>query len=184
MSKFAGLAKLFEEKPSGICDHYHIVSPQRLPVYRPVFVAMASAANLVCFALRLLPGQELVAALNEFVVKNSLRAAFILTCVGSARKATIRLASATPEKPNEIIELNEFFEIVSLVGTITNPSMPHLHISLADKNGRVVGGHLLSMIVYTTAEILIGECAALTFQRLDCPHSGWDELVVSNRTDQ
>ena len=43
------------------------------------------------------------------------RAPFIMTCVGSTQHATIRLAS-NAEQSNEIVELSQYLEIVSLTG--------------------------------------------------------------------
>ena len=46
--------------------------------------------------LRLTPGQEIKGALTEFVKRKKLRSAFIVTCCGSVRSATLRYA----EKPD------------------------------------------------------------------------------------
>ena len=48
-------------------------------------------------ALRLRPGQELKTELLRFVRENNVRSACVLTCVGSLRSATIRLANYTSE---------------------------------------------------------------------------------------
>ena len=46
-----------------------------------------------------------------------------------------------------------FYEIVSLLGTPNN-----LQISLSDKDGHVITGHVTSeLIVFTTAELVIGD---------------------------
>lgn len=97
---------------------------------------------------------------------------------------------------------NSFYEIVSLVGTIessfystdldddeidindldTSNSYGHIHISLSDQYGNVIGGHLMNgNLVYTTAEITIIENYNLEFTRKPCVLSGYDELVVMNR---
>lgn len=69
---------------------------------------------------------------------------------------------------------------MSLVGTINDTG--HLHISLADCKGEVIGGHVMKdLIIYTTAEVVIGECNDALFSREVCDKSGWDELVVSKR---
>lgn len=41
---------------------------------------------------------------------------------------------------------NSTFEIVSLVGTIDYEGNPHIHISLADNEGKTIGGHLPSLL--------------------------------------
>ena len=71
-------------------------------------------------------------------------------------------------------------EIVSLVGTLSSIGGHHLHISLSDKTGKVSGGHVHGeCLVFTTAEIVLGECTDFIFKREPCIHSGWDELVVN-----
>ncbi len=56
---------------------------------------------------------------------------------------------------------NEFegdFEIVSLNGTVSTMNggfYCHLHMSAADENGRVFGGHLDSAVVSATCEMII-----------------------------
>lgn len=73
-------------------------------------------------------------------------------------------------------------EIVSLVGTLSSVGGHHLHISVSTKTGQVLGGHVFGeMNVFTTAEIVIGECEDLSFMREFDPASGYDELVVYKR---
>lgn len=71
-------------------------------------------------------------------------------------------------------------EIVSLVGTLSDGG--HLHVSLSDAQGRVVGGHVMDhMIVFTTAEIVIGDCTELLFSREMDPRTGFKELVINKK---
>ena len=126
------------------------------------------------YVIRLKPGQDLKEELKSIVVSKNIKAGFILTCVGSLKKAKLRLA----EENLEVFD--EKFEIVSLVGTLS-PDGIHIHISLADKNGKVLGGHLKEdCIIYTTAEIIIGECEdQLFFRELD-EETGFKELKIKN----
>ncbi|CAH1261879.1 Hypp2475 [Branchiostoma lanceolatum] len=137
------------------------------------------ASPLVCFTLRLGPGEEIKSALQKFVEEKRLKAPFIMMCVGSVSSAKLRLANATAEKPNEVIERDQNYEIVSMVGTLTDSC--HLHVSLADKDGAVIGGHVMNLTVFTTAEIVIGECSNLTYRREMDERTGFPELVVSRR---
>lgn len=74
----------------------------------------------------------------------------------------------------QVIELNDKREIVSLVGTLSDGN-GHLHVSLSDAQGGVVGGHVLGdLIVFTTAEIVIGECEQITFKREMDPRTGFE----------
>ena len=54
-----------------------------------------SMSSLRCFAVRLLPGEEIKEALLKFVEDYELKAAFVLSCVGSVRCAKLRLADET-----------------------------------------------------------------------------------------
>ncbi|KAF0023959.1 hypothetical protein F2P81_024589 [Scophthalmus maximus] len=127
------------------------------------------------------PGQELLGSLQAFVQERRLRAPFVLTCVGSVTKATLRLANATASNTNEVIQLSGRHEIVSLVGTL-NPEA-HLHVCLSDAEGRTVGGHVLGDLeVFTTAEVVVGEAVDLRFTRETDERTGFPELVVGPRT--
>ncbi|KAB5539996.1 hypothetical protein PHYPO_G00095820 [Pangasianodon hypophthalmus] len=140
-------------------------------------------SSLSVFALRLGPGQELLSSLQAFVEEKQLKAPFIITCVGSVTKATLRLANATADNTNQVIRVQERFEIVSLVGTL-NPEA-HLHICLADKEGRTIGGHVLGDLeVFTTAEVILGEATDLYFTREMDSRTGFPELVIQKRLEQ
>lgn len=128
------------------------------------------------FALRLHPGQDLQRELVAFARANALQAAFVMTCVGSLRQATLRLANK-----DEASFYEDKFEIVSLVGTISLDG-PHLHIALSDGTGRMLGGHVLDgNLIYTTAEIVLGELDHLTFTRPVDPETTYDELDIQPR---
>lgn len=125
------------------------------------------------YPLRLQPDQDLKNALIEFTLAENIKAGYIITCVGSLQQACIRFAGL-----NTADIFRQKFEILSLSGTLC-PDGVHLHIALADSNGRVIGGHLVNgNIIFTTAEIVIGTVPGITFARLDDAASGFKELVV------
>ncbi|KAL8594391.1 hypothetical protein ACOMHN_032978 [Nucella lapillus] len=124
-------------------------------------------------ASRFTPGQELRQSLLSLVRAHNLKAAYVLTCVGSLTKATLRLADSTT-----IATYNGPFEIVSLVGTLSGKA-GHLHISLSDNKGLVIGGHVVGdLIIHTTAEVVIGECEGVKFEREKDRETGFHELAV------
>jgi predicted DNA-binding protein with PD1-like motif len=130
------------------------------------------------YALRLHPDQDLREALDDFSKEYSIRAGVILTCVGSLKHVTLRMADE-----NVIREFDEKFEIVSLVGALS-PDGNHIHISLSDKDGKTIGGHLKEgCIIHTTAEIVIAECDGLSFSREFDERTGFDELTVKSFMD-
>ncbi|KAG7215824.1 hypothetical protein INR49_021873 [Caranx melampygus] len=87
-----------------------------------------------CGAVRSLSG--LLSSLQSFVEERRLRAPFIITCVGSVTKATLRLAKATAEDTNHVMNLSGRFEIVSLVGTLGPPPTSHLPVGCRGSDGR------------------------------------------------
>ncbi|XP_039384321.1 bifunctional protein GlmU-like isoform X3 [Mauremys reevesii] len=169
--KAKGLAHL-ECMLTYMCGHFKFHLP-----------CLAGPSAFSVYALRLGPGEDIVTSLLQFVEDKKLKAPFVMTCVGSITKATLRLANATASNTNQIIHLNERFEIVSLVGTLNKA--PHLHICLSDKDGKTVGGHVISDLeVFTTAEIVIGECTGLQFTREMDDRTGFPELVISSRSEK
>jgi uncharacterized protein len=124
-------------------------------------------------ALRLHPGQELKNTIQEFIRDRAIKAGWIAAAVGSLRHYNIRFANQS-----EGSQADGFFEIVSLVGTLSVNGV-HIHISVSDESGTTIGGHLLDgNIVYTTAEIVIAETLEFEFTREKDPSTGYFELVI------
>lgn len=128
------------------------------------------------FALRLKPEQDLRQALETFTQEKDIKAGFIVTAIGSLKQANIRFANQT----NATI-LKDKFEILSLNGTLSETGI-HLHIAIADFQGKTIGGHLeTGCIIYTTAEIVIGVSEDFTFTRTIDAQTGYKELeILSN----
>lgn len=124
-------------------------------------------------ALRLHPDQDLKVELDAFADTQQLEAACVLACVGSLRRAVLRYADQ-----NHPTELDDKFEIVSLTGTLSRYGS-HYHISIADGEGCTLGAHLLEgCLIYTTAEIVIGELPGVSFVREADSATGYDELSI------
>ena len=135
-----------------------------------------TSSPVTAFALRLKPGDDLKAELATFARRHRLRAGVILTGVGSLTEVHIRYAN----RDGGTLRRGHF-EILSLVGTLDAGGM-HVHMTVADRDGVAFGGHLLEGCkVYTTAEIAVGELAALQFTREVDATYGYKELVVSPR---
>lgn len=135
--------------------------------------AQCLASPMHVYALRLQPGQDLRQQLTAFVKQHQIQAGAVVTCVGSLTQATLRLAN----QENATV-YRGYFEIVSLVGTLSiNGS--HLHLAIADSTGSTLGGHLLDgNLVYTTAEVVVGVLEELDFRREPDPTYGYRELTV------
>lgn len=65
-------------------------------------MSSGSSSSLHTYVCRLRPNQDLFKELDKFVKENDLKAAFIMTCVGSLTKATLRMAFSGLET-NEVI---------------------------------------------------------------------------------
>ena len=125
------------------------------------------------YTFRLTPGQDLFDAIQAFVMKKHVMAGCILSGVGSLTVATLRLADRT-----ENSEFQGPFEIVSLTGTVSVHGS-HLHISIADGEGKTRGGHFESgCTIYTTAEIVLAAFPDVVYKREFAEDSGYDELTV------
>ncbi|XP_059094894.1 bifunctional protein GlmU-like isoform X1 [Tigriopus californicus] len=148
---------------------------------------MAESA-LKVFPMRLTPGMELRTSLQDFVREKGLKAPFVMTCCGSVTKITLRFAQKPDGGINDIKTFNEHFEITSLVGTFSSELLEgcecHLHITLGRADGSTLSGHLVGdAIIFTTAEVVLGECTDAVFTREFDEATGFDELVVKPRKD-
>ncbi|NDV13503.1 PPC domain-containing DNA-binding protein [Crenobacter caeni] len=129
--------------------------------------------------VRLLPGEELLSALASRLAGQGVAAGWIAGVVGSLSVAALRFAG----RPDTTCLCN-VFEIVSLCGTL-DAGGGHLHMTVADAQGAVLGGHVMpGSVVRTTCELVIGVLEGVAFGREPCPLSGYDELVVLPQPDR
>jgi hypothetical protein len=126
--------------------------------------------------LRLHPSADLRRALEAAVAEQGYEAAFVLSGIGSLDMAQLRLAGA-----GESLKLDGPLEVLTLSGSVAvNGS--HLHASLSDAQGRVLGGHLgYGCSVRTTAEVLLALLPQWRFAREPDAATGYDELVARRR---
>ena len=100
-------------------------------------------------AFRLSRGLDLKKAIEDSC--KDVNTAIVLCCVGSLYHAHFRLAKA-----KGYYDMENDYEIVSITGTVSN-GKAHIHISISDENGVVIGGHLEEgCLVNTTCEVVIG----------------------------
>lgn len=124
-------------------------------------------------AFRLLPGDDLKVSIQKLVNERQISAGAVVSCVGSLKVAALRMAN---QKNSSKFE--EKFEILSLSGTVATEGS-HLHISVSDSSGKVLGGHLMDgNIIFTTAEIILAEFNGILFKRELDEKTGFKELVI------
>ena len=124
---------------------------------------------------RLKPGEFLKE--NIEALTKDIKAGVLLSIVGGLENAVLRMAGSTPD--NQIIKAWPGpFEIVSGTGTISGEGS-HIHISLSDKSGNVIGGHLKdgSKVMFT-AEIIIGIFDDVIYKRVYNNETGFKELSI------
>jgi predicted DNA-binding protein with PD1-like motif len=136
---------------------------------------MESASTIHVFRLK--PHEDLKKALVLWAKQNKIKAAVIVTCVGSLEQYSLRFANqehGTVKKGH--------FEIISLTGTISDESV-HIHLSVSDSTGQTIGGHLLDdNLIYTTAEVAVAELTDVIFDRDTDATYGYKELAIRRRT--
>ena len=107
---------------------------------------------------------------------NDIEAAFIATCVGSLEDVVLR------DSRLKDLPLKGSYEIVSVEGTVSYGGDAHIHITIAEESCNVLGGHLKSGKVYTTAEVVLKELEGYEFSRENDEKTKFDELVVRSNS--
>lgn len=123
--------------------------------------------------MRIPVGADLRAALDAIPGAHGIGAAFVVQGIGSLSVACLRYAGK-----DTLAELRGDLEILSLAGSL-GPDGPHLHMSVADADGRVYGGHMgAGCVVRTTAEVLVALLPGHRFSRETDAATGYKELCV------
>jgi predicted DNA-binding protein with PD1-like motif len=131
---------------------------------------------MTMFPLRLLPGQDVRRDLEAAVAQQGCTAAFVVSGIGSLARAQVRHAGRA-----EAERLEGDLEILTLAGSIA-PGASHLHASLSDAGGQVIGGHLgYGCLVRTTAEVLLALLHDHEFSRETDTTTGYLELSIRPR---
>jgi predicted DNA-binding protein with PD1-like motif len=126
--------------------------------------------------VRLNPGDDLRTALEAAVRAAGHEAAFVLSGIGSLEGATLRMAGAEVTR-----QLSGELEILTLAGSIA-ANGSHLHMSVSDAEGRVIGGHVApGCRVRTTAEVLLALLPDWQLSREADPATGYAELKITPR---
>ena len=108
------------------------------------------------YILRLDRGEEILSSVKDFCVQNSITAAEV-SGIGGVENPTMGCYDLTKQAYNKKT-FNGIFEITTLAGNITvvdEKPFAHLHITIADKDLSVKGGHLLEGKIGLTGEIFI-----------------------------
>ena len=124
-------------------------------------------------AFRLYPHQDLKKSLLNICLENKIKAACLVSAIGSLEKINLRLANS-----NEYLTKDEKFEVLALNGLISIEGA-HLHMSVANALGQVFGGHVMDEnLIYTTCEVVLLVMNDLHFLRVHDPETGFKELKI------
>jgi predicted DNA-binding protein with PD1-like motif len=128
--------------------------------------------------LRIAPGIDLRAALESLLAEHGVQAGYVVQGMGSLCTAMIRFAGAAG-----LTEVRGDLELLSLAGSLS-PDGVHLHLSVADSDGQVTGGHMgPGCIVRTTAEVLVALLPEHRFSREMDEATGFKELAIRPAAD-
>jgi len=118
-------------------------------------------ADVVTYVVVCDPGDEAVAALEQFARAERLEAAQI-TAVGGFERATVGWFDRAAKQYRRI-PVDEQCEVLSLIGDVAEgqdgPSL-HLHVVLGLSDGTTRGGHLIEGRVFPTLEVIVTETLA------------------------
>ena len=128
------------------------------------------------YIFRLTYGCDLRQGIEQFCQRQNITSAVIVTTVGCLYEASLRLADG-----ESTADLKDNYEIVSLTGTVSADGA-HQHISLADRQGKVIGGHMrYGCLVNTTAEVALRSLDdRYRLSRQFDETTGYDELVITD----
>ncbi|WP_321813404.1 MULTISPECIES: PPC domain-containing DNA-binding protein [unclassified Paraburkholderia] len=125
--------------------------------------------------IRLSPGDDLRQALGLALALHRAEAAYVVQGIGSLSAVELRFAGV--DQPTS---LRGDYEILTLAGSLA-VNGAHLHMSVSDAQGRVLGGHVApGCIVRTTAEVLLTLLPGYRFTREHDAQTGFQELVIRN----
>ena len=106
--------------------------------------------------IRIDKGEEIISRLIEVCEKEEVQLANI-NAIGAVGEFEVGLFNTGEKKYYSNVHKGDF-EIVSLTGSITTKEgkiYHHIHMSAADKENKVYGGHLNSAIVSATCEMFV-----------------------------
>ena len=110
------------------------------------------------YVIRLDRGEEIVESLKTIAEKENIKLAY-LTGIGAVGKVTAGVFD-TKEKVFKGKTLEGDLEVVSIGGninTMNEETYVHFHISVADEQGSVFGGHLQEAVISGTGELVLTE---------------------------
>ena len=126
---------------------------------------------------RVMPGQELLTEITAYCKKNTLTSGVIINIIGSTNSAKLNYIAKLPGEYKQK-QYTGTMEIVGAQGTVAlkgTDLILHIHGHLSTPEGSF-GGHIAEAIIFSTAEVVIGELDYQLKRILDS-YTGLNELV-------
>ena len=108
------------------------------------------------YVMRIARGEEVMTQIAELCRKEKILFASV-EGIGAADKVVMGLYNVEEQQYHKT-ELTGEMEITSLLGNVSEMNGEpylHIHINVADANGRAFGGHLNEAVISATGEIFI-----------------------------
>lgn len=134
--------------------------------------------------VKLKDGEDFFESLKEKVHTYELQSGLILSGIGMLRELTLGyfMGKGRYNKMN----VTHPVELTSMQGNIAMAEegiVFHIHVTGATKEGKVVGGHLISAIVNVVNEIVILKLDRIRLKRILNQKTGLLELVISEESE-
>ena len=120
------------------------------------------------YVIRLDRGEEIVESVKKIADKENIKLAY-LTGIGAVGKVTAGVFD-TKEKVFKGHTWEGDLEVVSIGGninTMNGETYVHFHISAADEQGNVFGGHLQEAVISGTGELVLTEIDGTVDRKFD-----------------
>jgi predicted DNA-binding protein with PD1-like motif len=123
------------------------------------------------------PGHELLDSITGYCTESGITSGVIIGIIGSLENAKLNFLKALPGK-YESVDYSGPLEIVCAQGSVAlkdDMTVIHIHMQLSTPETSC-GGHLARAIVFSTAEVTIGELDYQLMRQSD-DYTGLNELV-------
>jgi uncharacterized protein len=160
------------------CKCKPIAANRRPPATDHRFI-MKVRRNDAGFLVVLDPGDEIMASLTKLAAAERIGAAS-LTGIGAVRDATVGYIDPDQKQYVKREFGSDSMELVSLTGNLAllkGEPVAHCHVTLADREMRVFGGHLFQATTSVTVEIFLHVYEGEIERRFDS-NSGANTIVL------
>lgn len=131
------------------------------------------------YCVRLVDGEELRESLDRIAKEEKIEAGAIVSGIGGFRQSRIRVPVVGDGR--KYIDPGTV-EVTALQGTVSRHGC-HLHVTVADQEGRAWGGHVSrGCVVRLTFEVVIVSLSDVIFKRELDETTGFKELEISRTT--